>query len=389
MRWLLGISLGYSKLQAAIGRGDGTPFRSVLRERIEDGVDATTLLSKLSLAVRKLLLQAKLDRSQVAGVVCGFRGPVDPAGKLTLGGPHGHDWNQMPLAEWFTTHFEWSARICRDVEAAARAEAAWGAGRGFDPLLYVHAGSQITGALIYQGEIYRGLGLAADLGHLRPGNAPRHISHPALTVNALASGLGMVDRAQRVLADWNRTQTFVDQRLARPAPPLGPSSTATPPTPAPERTSVLMRMVNSSKSSLTAELLAQAASQGDRLSGELMTDAAESLGWAIGQAVTLFHPARVVIGGGLSRLGLEAYLEPLRRACRAEVSPQLTAGWRAANDTVCPGAPAAADSNRATGVEIVPGTLGESAALHGALLLARSEFLPQTSLRAISPEASE
>ena len=113
------------------------------------------------------------------------------------------------------------------------------------------------------------------------------------------------------------------------------------------------------------------------------------LGWGVAQGVTLFHPARVVIGGGLSRLGLELFFEPLRRSCRAEISPQLTAGWRNSNDSVCPTPLAATDVPRGGGLEIVPGSLGDSATLHGVLQLAKRAFIPETTLRAISPEASE
>lgn len=95
-------------------------------------------------------------------------------------------------------------------------------------------------------------------------------------------------------------------------------------------------------------MIARAAAEGDSSCRELLADATDTLGWALGQAITLINPARIVIGGGVSLIGEELFFEPVRRACRAAAFPPFT------NVT-----------------DIVPAALGEEVVVHGALALAR------------------
>src|SRR5260370_25510144 len=85
----------------------------------------------------------------------------------------------------------------------------------------------------------------------------------------------------------------------------------------PERFSTLMKLTGGDRDQITTRLIAQAAAQGDRLSRELLADATDALGWALAQAIALVNPARIVIGGGVSLIGQELFLEPLRQACPA------------------------------------------------------------------------
>jgi fructokinase len=53
-----------------------------------------------------------------------------------------------------------------DVNAAALGEFTWGAGQGFDPLLYITIGTGIGGGLIIDGKPLKGL-LHTEMGHVR------------------------------------------------------------------------------------------------------------------------------------------------------------------------------------------------------------------------------
>src|SRR5260370_32825949 len=87
----------------------------------------------------------------------------------------------------------------------------------------------------------------------------------------------------------------------------------------PERFSTLMKLTGGDRDQITTRVIAQAAAQGDRLGRALLSDATDTLGWALAQAITLINPARIVIGGGVSLIGQDLFFEPVRRACRAEV----------------------------------------------------------------------
>ncbi|TXT31977.1 MAG: glucokinase, partial [Planctomycetota bacterium] len=101
---------------------------------------------------------------------------------------------------------------------------------------------------------------------------------------------------------------------------------------------------------LTAKIVAQAASNGNRIALTALHQAHVALGWGIAQMVTLLSPHVVVIGGGVSLMGEELFFEPLRRQVRRFVFPPL------AND-----------------VRLVPAALDEEVVVHGAIALASSE----------------
>jgi glucokinase len=123
-----------------------------------------------------------------------------------------------------------------------------------------------------------------------------------------------------------------------------------------------MKLVDGERDRITTRIIAQAAAQGDRLSRQLLSDATDTLGWALAQAVTLINPARIVIGGGVSLVGQDLFFDPVRQACKAEVFHPF-AGI----------------------ADIVPAALGEEVVLYGTLALARAAFPRNSGLRAFSP----
>src|SRR5262249_54806491 len=86
-----------------------------------------------------------------------------------------------------------------DCDAAALAEARFGAGQGAKVVLYVTVGTGIGGGLVFNGQIYRASGFGAtEIGHLRP---RLHAQRPHQTAEAPASGWGIAAAAQARLSD--------------------------------------------------------------------------------------------------------------------------------------------------------------------------------------------
>jgi glucokinase len=100
---------------------------------------------------------------------------------------------------------------------------------------------------------------------------------------------------------------------------------------------------------VTAKLVGQAAADGNALAVEVLEHSSRVLGWAIAQVITLLAPEVVVVGGGVSLLGEELFLDPVRLAVKQYVFPPLVNSY-----------------------EIVPAALGELVVVHGAIALAAS-----------------
>lgn len=313
----LGIEIGGSKLQIGLGRGDEAAFVGFWRSAVEASRGAEPIRERIVLGMSELLQDAGVRRAEIAGVGIGFGGPVDVAAGTTIVSNQVPGWEHFPLVAWARERLGLPVVIQNDADTAALAEATFGAGRGFDPLLYLTVGSGIGGGLIVGGKIFRGNGRGAvEIGHLRPR------IDPDLTVEGWSSGFGIEQRTRRIAMS-------------------GP----------PESFNRLLALAGGDPQRITTQLIAQAAAAGDPMSQVILNGAINVLGWAIGQAVTLINPSRVVVGGGVSLIGEELFFLPLRDAVRR---------WSFA--------PFAGQA------DVVPAELGEAVVVHGAIALARSAF---------------
>ena len=105
-----------------------------------------------------------------------------------------------------------------------------------------------------------------------------------------------------------------------------------------------MELCDGDLSRLTTKHIGQAANAGDDLACSVLLGSIEVLGWAIAQVETLLAPEVVVVGGGVSLIGEEHFLTPLRDAVDRYVFPPLRGSF-----------------------EILPAKLGEDAVVYGAI----------------------
>lgn len=369
--WFVGIEIGGTKLQIGIGRGEGESLSALWRQPVEPGRRAGRIQQQITAGIDEALARIRLPRSEIAAVGIGFGGPVDASRGTIVTSHQVPGWDGFAIVDWFDAQLGWPAILHNDADTAAFAEAAFGAGRGFDPTLYLTVGSGIGGGLITDGNIYRGNGAGAvEIGHLRPGNRPLHVPTPGSTVEGLASGFGIEARARHAITEWQEALQLIETRFESEDAENSPRATRIAQgnfNRSNERLSTLLKLAQGDPARITTRLIVQAATQGDRLSRELLEDATDTLGWAVAQAVTILNPARVIIGGGVSLAGLDLFFEPVRRACRAEVFKPF-----------------------ADIAEIVPALLGEEVVVHGALALAAREWARRTTgTRSDSPASDD
>ena len=117
----------------------------------------------------------------------------------------------------------------------------------------------------------------------------------------------------------------------------------------PERGQVLRELAGHDLQAVTAQLVSQAAAQGDALAWEALEVAAWALGVGIGNAANLVNPQRFILGGGVTKAG-ERFWEVVRRTARQTALPEVH-------------------------FEVVPAALGDDAPLWGAVALAK-DLLP-------------
>jgi glucokinase len=190
--------------------------------------------------------------ADLAGIGVGCTGPVDPA-RGTVHNPHTlPTWDGCDLVTPLRERLGVPVTLDNDAAAAAVGEAAFGAGRGADPVVVLTFGTGVGGATVVGGRVLRGAGGA----HPEPGHLPVLVDGPACycggrgCLESVASGTAIGEAGRRAgLAD--------------------------------------------------ARAVFAAAARGDAAAGQIVARAAEGLAaaaWLIAHAVL---PERLVLGGGV------------------------------------------------------------------------------------------
>lgn len=306
----LGIEIGGTKLQFAVG--ESGRLAEVVRKDVVAERGAAGILAQIEQTAPQLL--RKFDCGAIG---IGFGGPIDAANGIVTTSHQIDGWDSFPLAQWCRDTFGTPCRVANDCDAAAYAEATWGAGRGRGTVFFVTVGTGVGGGLVIDGRLHgSGRPAVAEIGHLRPGLSA---TDPHETVESWASGRGIEVR----------TRARIDENSDDP-----------------DDLELLMP-VDGDAEALTAQAIAEAAALGNPAAIRAMDDATRSLGWGIAQVITIAAPDIIVIGGGVSLAGEELFFGPVRRAVEDYVFPPLRGSF-----------------------EVVPAALGEQVVLYGAVALA-------------------
>lgn len=317
--WLLGVEIGGTKFQLGLTRKPGE-IEALWRAVVDPARGAPGIRDQIREGFAALLGEVGATASDVRAVGIGFGGPVDADSGQVRASFQIEGWSDFPLADWTKRELGVAkVSVHNDADVAGLAEARLGAGVGRSPILYLTIGSGIGGALILDGQIYRGAGRgAAEIGHLSVPAPDGSASFPEL--ERIASGWGIASAAKREAADLAaRGELWV-----------------------------VLDAAGGRVEAITTVMVAQAAEEGDERSLKLLDRAARALAFALRQAVALVAPQRIILGGGVSLIGDRLWFDPVRRLVDAEVFGPFRGSF-----------------------DIVPAALGEEVVVHGALELAR------------------
>lgn len=284
---VVGIDLGGTNMQiGVVGEGGKVLGTARKKTKAADGMDA--VLSRLCDGVAEACADAKVTASQIAGVGIGAPGAVDPVKGVVIEAVNLR-WSDVPLASILTKKLGVSTFLDNDVNVAVYGENKVGAGKNAGDLLGVWVGTGIGGGLILNGELYYGTFMTAgEIGHtiLLPNNPPGHRS-----------------------LEHNCSRTAVVDRLVRLIQGNSESSLST--------------MVDGDFERIKSKVVAKAYEDGDKLTVEVVDDAASFLGIAISNVVTLLSLGRVVLGGGLTEAIGQPFVNKVAESCRRFAFPDV------------------------------------------------------------------
>lgn len=251
--------------------------------------------------------------STLLGVGIGLHGIVDPVTGLSRFAPH-FGIRNWPIGELLQERLQIPVFVENGVRAMALGEHWFGVAKGWENFLCLAVGTGIGAAIVLNGRIYRGeLGIAGEVGHTTVDvSGPRCACGNFGCLETFASGPAIARRALALI------------KQGRPSliPTLVPDL-----------------------DEVTAVTVGQAAHLGDSLAAQVIMEAGVYLGVAVANLANTLGLRRIVLGGGVVRVG-----EPLLGVVRETASQRVL-------------------GHAGVSIEIIPAALGEDAGALGAATL--------------------
>jgi glucokinase len=311
-RLILALDFGGTKHAAAIVRRGEKEWLAHRRAFSPPHADASKDIEIMRSLIHDLMPDAKPDAIGIS-----FGGPVDATTGTIRLSHHVQGWENLPLRQILEAEFSVPVGVDNDANVAALGEHRFGAGIGYDSLLYITVSTGVGGGWILNGQPWRGNeGMAGEIGHMvvEP-NGPPCLCGKKGCVERLASGPYM---AQDVQAELQQQ---------------------------PQSGQILRTLVDNNLNAITGQVISQAADSGDKLAIQILERAGWAIGVGLGNVANLMNPQLFVLGGGVTQAGSH-FWEPVRRVARETALPEIN-------------------------FQITPAALGDQAPLWGGVALAK------------------
>jgi len=276
-QYFIGVDVGGTKVAAGLVDSSG---RITHQTRVPmAAADAVAGLAAVTSAIDSVRQAFRGDaalKSSISGIGICAPGPLDPRTGMVINPPNLPGWRNFPLAAEISKAYGLPVRVDNDGNAAALAEAVWGAGRGFRNVFYATIGTGIGTGIVFDGRIYHGrTGAAAEGGHVTIDyRGPRCKCGKRGCIEILASGTAIARRASEQIAAGRRSSML--QEAGGPV------------------------------DQITGEMVGRACDAGDALAKEILQETATFLTVWLGSIVDLLEPDVMIIGGGVASM-LQAF----------------------------------------------------------------------------------
>jgi glucokinase len=269
--FIIGVDIGGTKVAAGLVAPSGE-IRYHTRVPMAANNGAASGLAAVTQAIDQVCAKATSADGSLQGIGICAPGPLDPNTGVILNPPNVPCWRNFPLADEISQKYKVPVKVDNDANAAALAEALWGAGRGFRNIFYATLGTGIGTGIVFDGHIYHGrTGAAAEGGHVSIDyRGPLCACGKPGCIEVFASGPAIAKRARALLSGTEG--------------------------------SALLRLAKGNKESITTEMVGEAYAQGDSVAAETLRETIQLLSLWLGNMIDLLEPDVIIMGGGVAAL---------------------------------------------------------------------------------------
>jgi glucokinase len=288
---VIAIDLGGTNIRAALCDDSGAILKR-FKQLTHPELGAPAVIDRIAEAARAVLPDTgdpSTRSEQIAGVGVASPGPIDPYSGTVLYAANLY-WHDVALRDELQRRLGLPVTVGNDANLAALGEQKYGAGRGVRDLVYITLSTGIGCGVILNDQLVLGhRGLATEIGHMVIDyNAPPGDSGVPGCFEHYAAGPGIARLAQAKAREHAGTK--------------------------------MIELAGGDVSKITSKEVGEAAQAGDALALDVVHETARIIGLGMVNALHLFDPAMIIVGGSVSLMG-EMLLEPVRETIERHAMP--------------------------------------------------------------------
>ncbi len=311
-KYVVGVDLGGTKISAALSNLNGEVIsQTTVPTKAEEG--EIPVLNRIIDSIEKVIKDGAVGYEDIKSIGIGSPGPLD-AEKGTIIYTPNLPFKNFNLVDPIKNKFGVPVFLDNDANVAAIGEYMFGAGRGAKHIVFFTVSTGVGGGAVLNGKVYRGhTSNALEIGHMTVApDGPRCNCGNIGCVEATSSGTAIAKRGQEAITSKVETSLRKYDKIT------------------------------------SYEVFTEAAA-GDEVCKDIIDNALNYLGIAVANAVSIFDPEIIIIGGGVSKAG-DIVFDTVRNVVNKRCFKSM-----------------------AESVKIVPAGLGTDAGVIGAVALALIE----------------
>jgi glucokinase len=278
---LLGFDIGGTKCAVLLGKQEPETITIVDKAAVPTDLPVYEMIAKLFGMADEMLARNNVPKDGLQGIGISCGGPLSSKKGLILSPPNLIGWDRVPIVQMAKEHFGKPVLLQNDANACAVAEWKYGAGRGYDNLIFLTFGTGMGAGLILNGQLYSGISdLAGEVGHIRLAEMGPVGFGKAGSFEGFCSGGGIAQIAQ--IKARERLQVGLDTAYCKSINNLP---------------------------DVSAKSVAEAAMEGDETAIEVYRVCGEYLGKALAMFIDMLNPELIILGSIYGRA--KDLLEPV------------------------------------------------------------------------------
>ncbi len=278
---LCGVDIGGTKCSIALVNDTGHILDKIYScAHVEKGEEGRVLM--VVDHIKDLLERNDLQESDLRGIGMGCAGHIRFRDGVILTTSNLKGFKNFPLREAVQSHFSIPVVLDNDTNAMALGEFKFGAGQGYDDMVFVTVSTGIGAGIIINGKLHRGLtGTAGEFGHtiVEPESELTCTCGNRGCIMACACGMALPHLFEKKLREGKKSKLDL--------PP------------------------NFIMSKMSGQVLKQGLDMDDPVSTEVIADSGYYVGIGLYNLFQVLNPPLIILGGGLTNWG-EFYLNKIK-----------------------------------------------------------------------------